>query len=97
MVGSMIRGAAAAVLAASVLALSGCGSEANAPSEPAPASEPSPAPAPAPAAELRVRDVDNAYIFKSTFEGTELTCLSKGSYGSTTCNWELWNKMRESK
>lgn len=90
----MIRGAAAAALAAGVLVLTGCGAGSSVnPSESAPSSELTPAPARV----LSVRDVDNAYIFKSSFEGTELICLSKGSYGSTTCNWELWNKMQESK
>lgn len=88
----MRRGIAAAALAGAVLVLTGCGTG-GAPSDPAPASEPSPAPV----EELPVRDVDNAYIFTSMYKGTELICLSKGSYGSTTCNWELWNKMRETK
>lgn len=84
---------AAAVLFAS-LALAGCGGQS--PSDQAPPAESTAPATPAPAAEIEVRKDDRAYISNYMYKGTELICLTKGNYGSTVCNWELWNKMQES-
>lgn len=85
---------AAAVLVAS-LALAGCGGpSASDPVTPAETAAPD---TPAPAPEIEVRKDIGAYITTYMYKGTELICLVRGGYGSTTCNWELWNKMQESK
>jgi hypothetical protein len=74
------------VLVVGTLTLSACG---------APFGPPVDQPSPPAQATIEVRDAGNAYLTKPMVEGTELLCLSKGNYGSTTCNWELWNKKRE--
>jgi CBS-domain-containing membrane protein len=71
-------------LAIAALALTGCAG---------PAGE-NPAPTPT---NVEVQDAGYAYVSKPVVEGTELLCFTKGTYGSTSCNWELWNKQREAK
>lgn len=74
-----------ALLIATVL--TGCANPLGAPQEPA-----SP---PAEEASIPLREDVTAYYTKDQVEGTELICRTQGNYGSTTCNWELWNKTRE--
>lgn len=78
------------------LLLAGCGTLSPSGSTLTPAPTAS-APAPEQPASMPVRGTSGASVSKSLVEGTELICLTTGSYGSTSCNWELWNKTREAK
>ncbi|QOD05994.1 hypothetical protein [Pseudarthrobacter sp. BIM B-2242] len=70
-----------------VTVLTGCAGPVGASQEPATP--------PAEEASIPLRDDVTAYITKERVEGTELLCRTQGNYGSTSCNWELWNKTRE--
>lgn len=78
--------AGAALLMASVL-LTGCAGQVGASQE-----QGTP---PTEEASIPLREDVTAYITKERVEGTELLCRTQGNYGSTSCNWELWNKTRE--
>lgn len=78
-----MRPALVVILAVTSLALAGCGGTA------------SPDPAPTPTNIKVEKDSGYAAVIKPTVEGTELLCFTHGTYGATSCNWELWNKQRE--
>ncbi|MET4143916.1 hypothetical protein [Arthrobacter sp. UYCo732] len=78
----------AGVLILSALALTGCAVPSGTVEEEAPAPD---------SVNIPVEEPHSAYLTKPIVEGTELLCLSRGNYGSTSCNWELWNKVRENR
>lgn len=84
----MRRGLTAALLVAAPLLLSGCFAPAGL--NEASATETGPA--------KEWKPDLNHYgmsLVKPQVEGTELLCIKENSYDSIECNWDLWNKTRE--
>ena len=82
-----LRFAAAALALAAVVALTGCGGDGSGTSGDS-----------VPSSALRSiprRDPSGLFETRPVVDGTELICMRDDSYGSTTCNWELWNKLRD--